>query len=216
MKEQANIGIFQVLKKRIIEMEYEPGMAISEKVLIEEFEVSRTPVREALLKLSQIGLIEMVPRIGTFVTQIDLMMVKHAYEVKKNLEGLAAELACKRATEDEINELFIIIERFKHYDIVNDYKLCIQDDQRFHAIVRKSARNPILLETLDEMNTKTARFLQYIHYIIDDYEWFTASLTEMADAIRNRDQEAARKSTENHTLKFLEQLSSNFFGNPLL
>ena len=216
MKEQANIGIFQVLKKRIIEMEYQPGMAISEKDLIEEFEVSRTPVREALLKLSQIGLIEMIPRVGTFVTQIDLMMVRHAYEVKKNLEGLAAELACKRATEDEIDELFIIIERFKHYDIVDDYKLCIQDDQRFHAIVRRAARNPILLDTLDEMNTKTARFLQYIHYVIDDYEWFTSSLRDMAYAIKARDFEEARKTTELHTMKFLDQLSKKFFGDPLL
>ena len=214
MLEQANEGIFQILKKRIIEMEYEPGEAISEKALIEEFKVSRTPVREALLKLSQIGLIEMVPRVGTFVTQIDLMMVKHAYEVKTNLEGLAAELASKRATEDEINELFVIIERFKHYDIVNDYKSCIQDDQRFHALVRQAARNPMLLETLDELNTKTARFLQYIHYVIDDYDWFNSSLKEMAEAIRKRESEEARQSTERHTSKFLEQLSKNFFGNP--
>jgi DNA-binding GntR family transcriptional regulator len=214
MKEQANIGIFQVLKKRIIEMEYEPGMAISEKALIEEFEVSRTPVREALLKLSQIGLIEMVPRVGTFVTQIDLMMVRYAYEVKINLEGLAAELASQRATEDEIKELFEIIERFSKYDIINDYKVCIQDDQRFHAIVRQAARNPILSDALDELNIKTARFLQYIHYVIDDYDWFNSSLKEMAESIRKRDAEEARQSTERHTKKFLEQLSKNFFGNP--
>ncbi|PLX33849.1 MAG: hypothetical protein C0604_02805 [Clostridiales bacterium] len=214
MKKQANAGIFQILKKRIIEMEYEPGMAVSEKDLIEEFGVSRTPVREALLRLSQIGLIEMVPRVGTFVTQIDLMMVKYAYEVKKNLEGLAAELACQRATEEEIDELFEIIDRFGKYDIVRDYKCCIQDDQRFHAIVRQAARNPILSDSLDELNTKTARFLQYIHYVIDDYEWFSSSLKEMAEAIKKRDCQEARLSTERHTLKFLEQLSKKFFGNP--
>ena len=214
MKKQANTGIFQILKKRIIEMEYEPGMAVSERDLIEEFGVSRTPVREALLRLSQIGLVEMIPRVGTFVTQIDLMMVKYAYEVKKNLEGLAAELACQRATEEEIEELFEIIERFSKYDIVKDYKSCIQDDQRFHAIVRKSARNPILTDSLEELNTKTARFLQYIHYVIDDYEWFSSSLKEMAEAIRKRDCQEARLSTERHTLKFLEQLSKKFFWNP--
>lgn len=214
MKKQANAGIFQILKTRIIEMEYEPGMAISEKELIEEFAVSRTPVREALLKLSQIGLIEMVPRVGTFVTQIDLAMVKYAYEVKMNLEGLAAELACMRATREEIDELFEIMGRFEKYDIVGDYKFCIQDDQKFHQIVRQAARNPILEETLDELNIKTARFLQHIHYVIDDCDWFNASIKEMADAIKNRDREAARQSTERHTRKFLEQLSKNFFGNP--
>ena len=84
---QANNVIFEVLKKRIIELEMKPGDVINEKDLIVEFEVSRTPVREALIKLSQIDLVEIRPRVGTFVTQIDLATVKSAYEVKKNLEG---------------------------------------------------------------------------------------------------------------------------------
>ena len=215
MKEQANIEIYKILKKRIIEMDYIPGMPILEKELIEEFKVSRTPIREALLKLSQIGLIEMIPRKGTFVTQIDLSVVKHAYEVKKNLEGLAAELASQRATKEEIDELFEIIKRFSKYDIVKDYKCCIQEDQRFHQIVRQASRNPILIDTLDELNTKVARFLQHIQYVLDDYEWFDSSLSEMAQAIKNHDRNKARISTEEHTLKFLEQLSKNFFNNLL-
>ncbi len=211
MKEQANVEIYHILKKRIINMEYLPGMSISEKDLITEFNVSRTPVRESLLKLSQIGLIEMIPRVGTFVTQVDLEMVKYAYEVKKNLEGLASELASQRATQEEIDELFEIIDRFSKYDIVNDYKACIQDDQRFHQIIRLASRNPILINTLDELNTKTARFLQYIHYVIEDYNWFSLSLKEMAEAIKNRDRNEARKTTEEHTQIFLEQLSKQFF-----
>lgn len=215
MKEQANIEIYKILKKRIIEMDYIPGMLILEKELIEEFKVSRTPIREALLKLSQIGLVEMIPRKGTFVTQIDLSIVKYAYEVKINLEGLAAELASQRATQEEIDELFEIIKRFSKYDIVKDYKCCIQDDQRFHQIVRQASRNPILIDTLDELNTKVARFLQHIQYVLDDYEWFNSSLSEMAQAIKNHNRKKARISTEEHTLKFLEQLSKNFFNNLL-
>lgn len=211
MREQANVEIYHILKKRIINMEYLPGMPISEKDLISEFNVSRTPVRESLLKLSQIGLIEMIPRVGTFVTQVDLELVKYAYEVKKNLEGLASELASQRATQEEIDELFDIIDRFSKYDIVKDYKACIQDDQRFHQIIRLASRNPILIDTLDELNTKTARFLQYIHYVIEDYNWFSLSLQEMAEAIKNRDRNAARKTTEEHTQIFLEQLSKHFF-----
>lgn len=209
---QANPSIYETLKKRIIELDYKPGETLSEKDLFEEFGVSRTPVREALLRLSQIGLVEMVPRVGTFVTQIDPMMVRHAYEVKKNLEGLASELASQRASRGEIDELFEIIDRFDGYDIDKDYKACIQDDQRFHQIIRSASRNPILIDSLETLNIKTARFLQYIHYVIDDYEWFSASLREMAEAIRDRDGDRARKATEVHTEKFLKQLSRNFFG----
>lgn len=211
MVKPANIHIFNELKRRIIEMEYLPGDIINERGLIDEFSVSRTPVREAILKLSQIGLVEIRPRIGTYVSQIDLASVKQAYEIKKNLEGLAAELAAQRATKAEINQLFEILERFTHYDVVEDYKDCIKEDQHFHQIIRIAARNPILIEILEELNIKTARFLQHIHYVLDDYNWFFDSLQEIAEAIKQGDKDSARLATEMHTDKFLIQLSKNFF-----
>ncbi|MBN2899340.1 MAG: GntR family transcriptional regulator [Clostridia bacterium] len=206
-----NISIYKELERRIIEMEYSPGDAINEKELIAEFGVSRTPIREAILKLSERGLLLLRPRVGTFVTQIDLESVKHAYEVKKNLEGLAAELAAVRATTEQINELFQIIDRFQAYDIVDDYKACIKDDQRFHRIVREASGNPILIEMLEELNIKTARFLQYIKYVIEDVAWFRESLENMAICIRNHDAEGARRTTEEHTEEFLIQMSRRFF-----
>ena len=207
----ASNKIFNELKTRIIEMKYSPGDMLNEKALAEEFEVSRTPVREALIKLSQIGLVDIRPRIGTYVSQIDLISVKHAYEIKKNLEGLAAELAAQRASSEEIYELFDILHRFESYDVVKDYKSCIQDDQRFHMIIRNASKNPMLIEILDELNTKTARFLQHIHYILDDYEWFYNSLMKMAEAIRDKDPQRAKEATEEHTNKYLLWLSKNFF-----
>lgn len=207
-----NAVIFETLRKRIIDLDIEPGSPISEKDLMDEFGVSRTPVREAFIKLSQMGLLETKARVGTYVTQIDILSVKNAYEVKKNLEGLAAELAAKRASLKEIQELYTIIGRFSNYDIVQDYKLCIEDDQRFHQIVRQASRNDILIEVLDSLNTKTSRFLQQIQYVIDDFDWFKTSLEDMANAISKRDSEAARRLTEEHTINFLEQMSKRFFG----
>lgn len=210
--QESNTTIFETLKRRIINLDIEPGAAINEKELMEAFKVSRTPVREAFIKLSQIGLVETKARVGTYVTQIDILSVKNAYEVKRTLEGLAAELAAKRASLKEIQELYSIIERFSNYDIVTDYKLCIEEDQRFHQIVRQASRNEILIEVLDTLNTKTSRFLQQIQYVIDDFDGFKASLKEMADAIKNRDPEASRRCTEKHTIDFLDQMSKRFFG----
>lgn len=210
--QETNTTIFETLKRRIINLDIEPGSAINEKELMEEFKVSRTPVREAFIKLSQIGLVETKARVGTYVTQIDILSVKNAYEVKRTLEGLAAELAAKRASLKEIQELYSIIDRFSNYDIVTDYKSCIEEDQRFHQIVRQASRNEILIEVLDELNTKTSRFLQQIQYVIDDFDGFKDSLKEMADAIKNRDSEASRRCTEKHTIDFLDQMSKRFFG----
>ena len=193
-------------------MEIKPGDPIIEKDFIAEFGVSRTPIREALIKLTQIDLVEFRPRVGTFVTQIDIAMVKNAYEVKKNLEAFAAELAAKRATEAEIEALFEIIHRFSTYDLVKDYKLCIQDDQLFHEIIRTASRNEILIETLDMLNTKTARFLQSIHYVIQQYDGLIESFKNIAAAIKDRNADEARIQTEAHTRLFLEEMSKNFFA----
>jgi len=212
MQKQSKPLIYEALKRRIIEMEMKPGDPIIEKELSAEFGVSRTPVREALIKLTQIDLVEFRPRVGTFVTQIDIATVKNAYEVKKNLEAFAAELAARRASESEVKALFDIIERFATYDLVKDYKLCIQDDQLFHEIIRKASRNDILIDTLDMLNTKTARFLQSIHYVIEQYDGLIASLNHIAAAIRDRNPDEARIQTEMHTKQFLEEMSKNFFA----
>lgn len=215
MKAHANTEIYHELKRRIITMDYVPGDFLSEKKLIEEFKVSRTPIREAILKLAQDGLIDIRPRLGTYIAPIDLAAVRHAYEVKKTLEGLAAELACQRATETDIKNLYDIIHRLESYDLVRDFKICIQEDQAFHQIIRQASRNPILIESLDALNTKTARFLQSIRYIIDNREWFFKSLYEMADAIQTRNKEKARQTTEDHTKVFLEQMARGFFEQSL-
>ncbi|HSN67216.1 MAG TPA: FCD domain-containing protein, partial [Fusibacter sp.] len=167
---------------------------------------------EALIKLTQIDLVEFRPRVGTFVSQIDIATVKSAYEVKKNLEAFAAELAAKRASDEEIETLFQIIDRFSTYDLVVDYKRCIQDDQLFHEVIRKASRNEILIDTLDMLNTKTARFLQSIHYVIQQYDGLMDSLQKIAIAIRDRNTEDARIQTEAHTRLFLEEMSKNFFA----
>ena len=212
MVKQSKPLIYETLKKRIIELEMKPGDPIIEKDLSLEFGVSRTPVREALIKLTQIDLVEFRPRVGTFVTQIDIATVKSAYEVKKNLEAFAAELAAKRATDDEIKSLFQIIDRFSTYDLVKDYKQCIQDDQLFHEIIRRASRNEILIDTLDMLNTKTARFLQSIHYVIQQYDGLIESFKSIATAIRDRDSVEARVQTDDHTRLFLEEMSKNFFA----
>ncbi|HPD98348.1 MAG TPA: GntR family transcriptional regulator, partial [Synergistales bacterium] len=79
--------IYRVLRNRIIGLDYKPGEVLSDRDLVAGFGTSRTPVREAILKLQKDGLVETVPRVGTFVASIDIKSVRHAYEMKKNLEG---------------------------------------------------------------------------------------------------------------------------------
>lgn len=194
-----------------MELVYEPGELLNEKELISEFNVSRTPVREVFLQLSKENLVEIVPKIGTYVTRIDVKSVKNAYEIKKNLESLAAELAAKRATEDQINELNALALKMSEYDAVKNYKELIAADQLFHKLTRLYSSNDMLINILEELNNVTERFLRHIKYVVDDPNWYYGSLINIAKSIESRDAEGASLEAQKHTEIFLEKLSKNFF-----
>ncbi|HDQ93616.1 MAG TPA: GntR family transcriptional regulator [Synergistetes bacterium] len=211
MKTQQN-EIYRVLRNRIINLDYKPGEVLSDRDLVACFGTSRTPVREALLKLQKDGLVETVPRVGTFVSPIDIKSVRHAYEMKKNLEGLAAELAATRASEDQMDGLLDLAGAFGDLDNFRDYRECIEKDSRFHELTHQSSGNPLLMQTLNNLSLVTVRFLQHIQYVETEYQWYKDSIYAIAEAIKRRDPAKARREAENHTAAFLTKLASYFFG----
>jgi DNA-binding GntR family transcriptional regulator len=203
--------IYSLLLNRIVELDYQPGELLNEKKLIEELEVSRTPIREALLKLSEKGFVKLVPRVGTYVSQVDLKDIKYAYEIKKNLEVLACELAAERATDDQAQELMAIADRVATYRSQEDYKAYIHDDYHFRRIIREASQNPYLQNYLEELNKKTMRFVNYVEYKMEDPSWYNASIKTMAQAIGARDANVAGQEMRRHTEIFLNELSKRFF-----
>ena len=82
-------SVYQQLKQQIILLEHPPGTMIREKELMKEFGVSRTPVREALLRLEVDGLVRIIPSIGTFVEDVSFQQLKEVFEVRSFLLKLA-------------------------------------------------------------------------------------------------------------------------------
>ncbi|MDP3890320.1 GntR family transcriptional regulator [Nocardioides sp.] len=93
------------MRTRIIGGQMEPGASLSEIALAEEFGVSRTPVREALKQLQTEGLVEIRPRVGTFVTIPTRREITELFEMKELLEGAAARLLAQRGRVPEIDRL---------------------------------------------------------------------------------------------------------------
>ncbi|MEU1520200.1 GntR family transcriptional regulator [Streptomyces sp. NPDC005811] len=93
------------MRRRIIKGDVEPGSALSEAALAEEFGVSRTPVREALKQLQTEGLVEIRPRVGTFVTIPSRREITELFEMKELMEGAAARLLAQRGRVPEIDAL---------------------------------------------------------------------------------------------------------------
>ncbi|MFO7888148.1 MAG: GntR family transcriptional regulator [Eubacteriales bacterium] len=204
--------IYNEILKRIIYLEYKPGDIIEEKKIAMEFNVSRTPVREALLFLSGKDLVQMIPRMGTYVSQIDIKKVKNAYQVKKKLESYAAELAAENASEEDIKKLFEITREMSKYKGKPDYDKYIQKDYEFFKELRSLTRNELLEETLAELNNSIVRFLRYIQYVCDNPKWHVQSLESIAQSIKIRDPETASKETEYFDAVYVKKLFNSYFG----
>jgi DNA-binding GntR family transcriptional regulator len=103
--------VYAALRDAIVSTRFEPGRQLSENELAEWLGVSRTPVREALVRLSDERLVEIAPQLGTFVSRISVSAVADAQFVREALECAAVRLAAERATREDINALKAIVAR---------------------------------------------------------------------------------------------------------
>lgn len=171
----------------IIEAVLEPGSRIDEAMLIKELGVSRTPFREALRTLAAEGLVIIKPSKGVVVRKLTREDVQSMLEVLRELERLAGELACKRASDRDIADMVALHERMlEHYakrDRMPYYKL----NQEFHSRLAALSGN----ETLQEMQSNLQARLKRIRYIgneaPDVWADAVADHEDMVTALKARD-----------------------------
>lgn len=130
------------IRSRIIRGELELGTSLSEAALANEFGVSRTPVREALKQLETEGLVQIRPRVGTFVTVPSRGEIIELFQMKELLEGAAARLLALRGTEaPEFALLKRNIQRSDAALAANDVKAYIDLVGEFHELIVEGAGN---------------------------------------------------------------------------
>ena len=129
------------MRRRIIDGSIEPGVLLSELALAEEFGVSRTPVREALKQLQTEGLVEIRPRVGTFVTSPSRREIIELFEMKELLEGAAARLLAQRG---RVTEIDLLEDNLRQADAAvarNDRERYAGLVQEFHDLLIAGADN---------------------------------------------------------------------------
>src|SRR5204863_7670713 len=106
----AGLAVYAALRDAIVSTELEPGRQISENEIADRLGVSRTPVREALARLRDDQLVQIVPQLGTFVSRISVAGVDDAQFLREALECSAVRLAAERVDAADVAELRVIIE----------------------------------------------------------------------------------------------------------
>lgn len=139
--ETASSTIYRALREDVVAMRLRPGAPVVEKLIAQRFGVSRTPVREAVLKLAGEGLVDVFPQSGTFVSRIPFDDLPEVLAIRSALESAAASYAAQRATPDDVAALQanIAAQRAVAADDHEGFHLL---DEAFHALISDTAGYP--------------------------------------------------------------------------
>jgi DNA-binding GntR family transcriptional regulator len=187
------------IRDLIVSLELAPGSILNERELMERLGLGRTPVREALRALAQERLVEVYPRRGIFVSNVDVGDLASLSEVREALESEAARLAAERATDVERAEAAALIEEL---DSTEGPRQLIELDQRIHRHVYRCAHNPFLEKTLNEYYVLTLRIWFLALDRVARLDEAVQEHRELMEAIRDRDPDRAEATMVRHVRGF--------------
>lgn len=194
------------IRELIVTLELAPGSIVSERELQDRLGVGRTPVREALQRLEGECLVEVYPRRGIFVSNVNVLDLAVLSEIRGVLESFAAGLAAERSTPSDREETVALIGELETLAARSDERRLIDLDQRIHRHVYRCAHNAFLEATLDGYYVLTLRI------------WFLAldrvtrlgdavkEHLELLEAIRDSDPERAGEAMRRHVASFEEAI----------
>ncbi|MGD8229700.1 MAG: GntR family transcriptional regulator [Desulfobacteraceae bacterium] len=146
--------IHEILKKEIILRRIKPGEKINEEELAQSLQVSRTPVRETLLRLEHEGIVEIIPRRGAFVVSQSKQKVMDILQVREVLEGLVARLATENMDERILNRLRNSLKKIS--STKNDEDMLLKypaADAEFHSLLLDTCKNDVLKNMMEIVNS---------------------------------------------------------------
>lgn len=173
-----------------------PGARLVESELAKRLDVSRTPVREAIRRLEADGLVSHLPRVGASVRALDHSEVMELYEMRLVLEGTAARLAARSATDIEFDELDAINDAMTRAD--GDGAALFTLNQQFHRILIDAARNRFLVRSVNAVHTTLLILGPSTLGRSDRAAGAVAEHRKITAALRARDGDAAEAAMRAH------------------
>jgi DNA-binding GntR family transcriptional regulator len=202
------------LRAELVALKRRPGEVVSEAEIALAHGVSRTPVREAILKLSDEGLVDIFPQSGIFVSRIPLAALPEAIIVRKALEATTARLAAKLVTASQILSLQAILQRQREADVADDRDAFHSADEHFHAAIADVAGYPGIWTLIQQVKLHVDRFRQLtlpqkgrMTQVIAEHEAIVA-------AIEAHDPAGAGSTMEKHIERLLGDICAAQTVNP--
>lgn len=205
---------YYLLRDLIVTLELPPGQMVVERDLMERLDLGRTPVREALRRLGDEGLVHIYARRGIVVAPVHVSDLQEVSEVRLELEGLAARQAARRADARDRRAAADLVREIRSRSRSQDPRDLIRVDQRVHHCVHRATHNSYLQATLDEYLTLSLR-LWFLG--LDRVHRLDAAVTEHCDllqAVVEGDASGAETAARAHVAGFWQDIHAVLMAPP--
>ena len=200
-------SVYDHLRNAILNGEFQPAERLGEVELTERLGVSRTPIREAIGRLTQDGLLEGTPGRGVRIRVVSAHEAQSAYVVRETLDGLAAALAATAHTDADAGALETTLRELEAASS-EDYREQTRLDLTFHRRLAQAAHNLPLLDLARDLEQRIA-LVKHQTRVYNSHPQTAAQHRTILQAVLARDQEAARKAAELHVRTFAALVMEN-------
>ncbi|WP_407538790.1 GntR family transcriptional regulator [Deinococcus radiomollis] len=200
-------SVYDHLRDAILNGEFLPAERLGEVELTERLGVSRTPIREAIGRLTQDGLLESTPGRGVRIRVVSALEARDAYLVRETLDGLAAALAAKAHTSADAAAL---VATLKELDAAGseDYREQTRLDLAFHRHVAQAAHNLPLLDLARDLEQRIA-LVKHQTRVYNSHPQTTEQHRAILQAVLDHDEAAAREHAMSHVRTFAALVMEN-------
>ena len=155
---------YKIIEARIVQLKYPPGFALSEHQLSQELGISRTPVREAFRRLAVDQLIEILPRKGAFVTEVEVKAYLHLLDLRRQLEIFMAVRAAKRSTPQQRETMAQLAADLRAGMMEPEQAVFVYADRAYKDLIVEASRNPFVGNIIAPMHALSRRFWYYYRH----------------------------------------------------
>jgi DNA-binding GntR family transcriptional regulator len=204
---------YEKLRYRIITNDFQSGQQLYEKELMQEYGIGRTPLREIFQELQRNGLIEIIPKLGTRVVSMDLRVLREAVQLRRELEGLAAELATQHIEPEQSARLRQLLDEAAKVktNSLDALKKLADIDMAFHRIIYEASGNRQLKEMIESLLYKMSMYWFQVGFSAAEFREQFEELEELLRAIERRKKKDAREIMKRHIDHFIKLIKKNIF-----
>lgn len=208
--------IYQQLQEAILAGNIAPGTTLVQHELAQRLGVSRTPVRDALERLTRDGLVVRSNGGRVYVAELSLEDLREKYQVRRSLEGLAAYLAAERITQKDLDRLAQILDDMRDAVDKSDTAEVTRNGSQFHAIITAACGNEFLKQLLGDLTNSIRRYRSTAVDIPGRSEESLSEHETIYFALKDRDGQKAEHTMRDHVRQSQKQLEQAVKQSQLL